>query len=75
MTTHTTPEIAITTPEHRQIARVLEFSAQTSRHINWDKIAEDAHQLASHFEVKRAPNGAITVTFFWTYSAEELEQR
>ncbi len=57
--------------EKRQIAKVLEFSQKTARHINWDSVAADARELGAHFDA-RFQDGACTVTMFWAYQEEEV---
>jgi hypothetical protein len=71
-TTDTRPEITMTAPEGRQIARVLHFQAPLSNHINWESIAATARELGAHFEVRFANNGDCTVTMFWAYTADEM---
>ena len=63
----------ITQPaEQRQIAKVLEFSATTAPHMNWDSIATTARELGAHFEARYALDGACIVTMFWAYKDGEV---
>ena len=68
----TAPQIIETPSEHRQIARVLEFTSSLAPHINWDSIATHARELGANFEVRSADNGTVTITMFWAYRPEEV---
>jgi len=67
----TEPTIITTEPERRQIARVLEFSAQLASHINWESIAQTARELNANFEARRKANDSMGVTIFWAYRDDE----
>jgi hypothetical protein len=74
-TTDTRPEITMTAPEGRQIARVLHFPMAPmclAPYINWENIAQTARELGAHFEVRYANDGACTITMFWAYTADEM---
>jgi hypothetical protein len=65
-TTDTRPEITMTAPEGRQIARVLHFPMAPMC------FAQTARELGAHFEVRYANDGACTITMFWAYTADEM---
>jgi hypothetical protein len=53
------------TPEQRQIARVLTFAADVVLHIDWNKVAQTARELGAHFEARTTDAGACVITMFW----------
>jgi hypothetical protein len=59
-------ELITTTPERRQVARVLTFDGDHARYIDWNAIARDAQDLGAHFEARSADDGSVIVTMFWT---------
>jgi hypothetical protein len=63
--------IVTTAPERRQIARVLEFTPQAAKYIDWNAVATAARELGAHFEARHANDGACTITFFWAYADGE----
>ncbi|MGE0444515.1 MAG: hypothetical protein AB7P99_04750 [Vicinamibacterales bacterium] len=65
-------EIVTTTPERRQVARVLTFTAEASRYVDWNRIASEADELNASFDAKRTPDG-LTVTLYWLV-AEPVSQ-
>jgi hypothetical protein len=67
----TVPGLVTTEPERRQIARSLQFDARTAFAIDWNKIAQTARELGAHFEARSANDGAVVVTMFWAYDADE----
>lgn len=67
------PTIIVTAPEHRQIAREMKFTGHLVDHVNWDKVATTARELGAHFEARFEPNGDLTITFFWSYRPDELD--
>ena len=60
-----------TTPEKRQIARVLSFDSAQADFIDWNKIGQLARELAAHFE-SRTDRDGITITMFWSYADGEV---
>ena len=56
---------AVIADDTRQIARTYAFPASHTRHINWNSIGAEAHELAASFEALRQPDGGITVTIYW----------
>ena len=70
------PVLITTTPERRQVARVLTFPSNLSGvnlalYVNWERIAEQARELGAHWEVRSEQGGALTVTMFWAYGPDE----
>jgi hypothetical protein len=61
-----------TTPETRQIARVLAFEERLVPYIDWNKMAETARQLGSQWEVRATPEHPIVVTFFWVVTTDDV---
>lgn len=66
-----TESIITTPPERRQIARVLTFTPEIAKFVDWPSIASDARELGAHFEARNTDDGSWVITFFWTYADAE----
>ncbi len=66
------PPTITTFTEHRQTGRVLRFDPTAAPYLDWNQIALTARQMGAHFEARSDPDGACTVTIFWSYTDEEM---
>jgi hypothetical protein len=69
----TTPQVITTTPEARQIAKVLHFPPDLAPYIDWESVARQAREMGANFEARFSDNGSADITLFWQAYGVDIE--